>query len=146
VVQCQDTAFSQSAANQEPVRNILWLEHLSSKEETVFSLVRLALVLLGGALAVLVIENSSAFATGVHLSFFVWQTPPLAMGLWLVIACAFGAVALYVVSVQAALQERRELCGLRQRVAELERAQARAQMRGPGGPLPPFPDHESACE
>jgi len=130
----------------------------------VFSLVRLVLVLLGGALAVLVIENSSAFATGVPLSFFVWQTPPLAMGLWLVISCVFGAVVMYVVSVQAALQERRELHRLRQRVAELERAQARVQTRGLGGflqafpplivpmpgvstgPLPPLPDHESACE
>jgi uncharacterized integral membrane protein len=140
----------------------MWLEHLSSKEETVFSIVLLVIVLLGGAFAVLVIENSSAFATVAPLSFFVWQTPPLAMGLWLVISCVFGAVVLYVVSVQAAVQERRELHRLRQRVAELERAQA--QMRGPSGPLqafpplivpmpgvstgplPPFPDNESACE
>jgi uncharacterized integral membrane protein len=111
------------------------------KEETMFYLVLLVFVLLGGALAVLVIENFSAFATGVPLSFFVWQTPPLAMGLWLLLSCVFGAVVLYVVSLQAAVQERRELRRLRQRVAELEQAQA--QVRIPSGFLQAFPDNES---
>jgi len=94
-----------------------------------FYLVLLVLVLLGGSLAVLVIENVPAFATAAQLSFFVWQTPPLPMGSWLLIACVLGALVLYVVSVHAALQERRELRRLRQRVAELERAPV--QVRGP---------------
>jgi len=125
-----------------------------------FYLVLLVLVLFGGALAVLVIENVPALVTAVQLSFFVWLTPPLPMGTWLLISCLFGAVVLYVVSVRAAVQERCELGRLRQRVTELERA--RVQVRGPSGPLqafpppaglspgvssgplPPFPEHEPA--
>lgn len=61
------------------------------------------------------------------------------MGLWLLLSCVCGAVVLYVVSLQAAVQERRELRRLRQRVAELERAQARR----PGAFLQAFPDKES---
>ena len=64
-----------------------------------------------------------------------------AMGLWLLISCVFGAVVLYVVSVQAAVQERCALRRLRQRVAELERAQA--QVRIPSGFLQAFPDNAS---
>jgi len=122
-----------------------------------FYLVLLVLVLLGGSLAVLVIENVPAFATAAQLSFFVWQTPPLPMGSWLLISCVLGALVLYVVSVHAALQERRELRRLRQRVAELERAPVQVRRpNGPlqafppaglrlgvsSGPLPPFPEHE----
>jgi uncharacterized integral membrane protein len=124
-----------------------------------FYLVLLVLVLLGGGLTVLVIENVPTFVTAAQLSFFVWKTPPIPMGTWLLISCLFGAVVLYVVSIYAAFQERRELRRLRQRVAELERA--RVQVRGPSGPLqafplaglrpgvssgplPPFPKHESA--
>lgn len=123
-----------------------------------YIIVLLVIVLLGGTLAVLVIENLSSFATVAQLSFFVWQTPPIPIGLWLLISCVFGALLLYIVSVKAALQERRELRMLRQRVAELERSQAQVQARGslgprqafppptvpmPGvstGPLPPFPE------
>jgi uncharacterized integral membrane protein len=123
-----------------------------------FYIVLLVMVLLGMALAVLVIENFSFFATVAPLLFFVWQTPPLAMGLWLLISCLLGALVLYLVSLKVALQERRELRRLRQRIAELERAQAPVQVRGPSGsrqtfpplivpmpgistgPLPPFPE------
>jgi len=124
-----------------------------------FYLVLLVLVLFGGSLAVLVIENVPAFATAVQLSFFVWKTPPLPMGTWLLISCLLGAVVLYVVSIYAAFQERLELRRLRQRVAELERARVEARRpSGPlqafplaglrpgvsSGPLPPFPEYESA--
>jgi uncharacterized integral membrane protein len=105
----------------------------------VFYILLLVIVLLGGTLTVLVIENISSFATVAHLSFFVWQTPPLPIGLWLLISCLFGALLLYIVSVKVALQERRELRLLRQRVAELERSQAQVQARGPRGPMQAFP-------
>jgi uncharacterized integral membrane protein len=105
----------------------------------VFYIVLLIIVLLGGTLTVLVIENISSFVTVTQLSFFVWQTPPLPIGLWLLISCLFGALLLYVVSVKVALQERRELRMLRQRVAELERSQAQVQARGPRGPMQAFP-------
>jgi len=105
----------------------------------VFYIMLLVIVLLGGTLTVLVIENISSFVTVAQLSFFVWQTPPLPIGLWLLISCLFGALLLYVVSVKVALQERRELRMLRQRVAELERSQAQGQARGPRGPMQAFP-------
>jgi len=105
----------------------------------VFYIMLLVIVLLGGTLIVLVIENISSFVTVAQLSFFVWQTPPLPIGLWLLISCLFGALLLYVVSVKVALQERRELRMLRQRVAELERSQAQVQARGPRGPMQAFP-------
>ena len=104
-----------------------------------FYIMLLVIVLLGGTLTVLVIENISSFVTVAQLSFFVWQTPPLPIGLWLLISCLFGALLLYVVSVKVALQERRELRMLRQRVAELERSQAQGQARGPRGPMQAFP-------
>jgi len=105
----------------------------------VFYILLLVIVLLGGTLTVLVIENISSFATVAQLSFFVWQTPPLPIGLWLLISCLFGALLLYIVSVKVALQERRELRLLRQRVAELERSQTQVQARGPRGPMQAFP-------
>jgi uncharacterized integral membrane protein len=113
-------------------------------------MVFVVIVLLGGVFAVLVIENFSAFATVARLSFFVWQTPPLPIGLWLLISCLFGACMLYVASAIAAIQERRELRMLRQRVADLEQAQVKrtseplqafpppvVPMPGIHGPLPP---------
>ncbi len=100
-----------------------------------FYVVLLVIVLLGGALAVLVIENFSILATATQPSFFIWQLPPLPVGLWLLISCLYGAVMLYLLSILSALRERRELKMLRQRVAELEQAQASV----PGGPLQGYP-------
>ncbi len=113
----------------------------------------LVIVLVGGTLAVVVIQNFSTLATAVHLSFFVWRAPTLPMGLWLLISCLFGALTLYIFTLVSALQERRELRMLRRRVAELEQAQvsmsgdplrvfpspAIVPMPGIPGPFPPFP-------
>jgi uncharacterized integral membrane protein len=101
----------------------------------VFYAVLLVIVLVGGALAIVVIENFSAFAAAAQLSFLIWQTPPLPMGLWLLISCLSGALIVYLLSIPTALQERRELRMLRKRVAELEQAQSRV----PGGSLPVYP-------
>ncbi len=103
------------------------------------AMVLVVIVLLGGAFAVLVIENFSAFATVARLSFFVWQTPPLPVGLWLLISCLFGACMLYIVSAIAAIRERRELRMLRQRVAELEQAQPLQAFPPPVVPMPGIP-------
>ena len=99
------------------------------------SMVLVVIVLFGGVFAVLVIENFSAFAAVTRLSFFLWQTPPLPVGLWLLISCLFGACMLYLASAIAAIQDRRELRMLRQRVAELEQVQAKMT----SGPLQAFP-------
>jgi uncharacterized integral membrane protein len=109
-----------------------------AKEESVFYVVLLVIVvivLVGGALVIVVMENFSAFVTAAQLSFLIWQTPPLPMGLWLLISCLSGALIVYVLSVPTALQERRETRMLRKRVAELEHAQQRAA----GGSLQVYP-------
>jgi uncharacterized integral membrane protein len=101
----------------------------------VFYIVLLVIVLVGGALAVLVIENFSMLATAIQPSFFIWHMPPLPMGLWLLISCLCGALMLYLLSVLSALRERSELRTLRQLVAELEQAQVNVA----GGPLQAYP-------
>ncbi len=98
-------------------------------------IVLLMLVLVGGTLAVLVVENFSAFATAAQLSFFIWQTPPLPLGLWFLISCLLGALMMYLIAATTALRERRELRELRKRVAELEQAQVMVS----SGPLQAFP-------
>lgn len=98
-------------------------------------IVLLMLVLLGGTLAVLVVENFSAFATAAQLWFFMWQAPPLPLGLWLLSSCLLGALMIYLIAAITALRERRELRELRKRVAELEQAQAMVS----NGPLQAFP-------
>jgi uncharacterized integral membrane protein len=101
----------------------------------VFYVVLLVLVLPGGALAVLVIENFALLSTATQLSFFIWHMPPLPMGLWLLISCLYGALMLYLLSILSALRERREIRMLRQRVAELEQAHVNV----PVGPLQAYP-------
>ena len=98
-------------------------------------IVLLMLVLLGGTLAVLVVENFSAFATAAQLSFFMWQTPPLPLGLWLLSSCLLGALMMYLIAATSALRERRELRELRKGLADLEQAQAMVS----NGPLQAFP-------
>lgn len=98
-------------------------------------IVLLMLVLLGGTLAVLVVENFSAFATAAQVSFFMWQAPPLPLGLWLLSSCLLGALMMYLIAAITALRERHELRELRKRVAELEQAQAMVS----NGPLQAFP-------
>lgn len=100
---------------------------IQAREEIVLFFVLLIIGLIGGALAVLVVENFSIFATGVQLSFFTWYTPSLPIGLWLVISCLCGASILYLLSIPITLRERHELYLLRKRVEELEQAQQSAQ-------------------
>src|SRR5260370_38777591 len=97
------------------------LEHSSCREETVLSMVLVVIVLFGGVFAVLVIENFSAFAAVTRLSFFLWQTPPLPVGLWLLISCLFGACMLYIASPMADIQDRRVLRILRRCATDIER-------------------------
>ncbi len=101
----------------------------------VIYIVLLILVLVGGTLAVLVVENFSAFATAAQLSFFIWQTPPLPLGLWLLISCLLGALMMYLIAATTALRGRRELRELRKRVAVLEQGQVMFS----SGPLQAFP-------
>ncbi len=128
----------------------------SLEEGPVLYILLVIFVLVSGSMAVLIVENFAAFSTGMQLSFFGLPLPPIPLGLLLLISCLLGAALLYTVTVVSALQERRELQALRQRVAELEQAQARmpafpqqlspsliVPMPGITGPLPPVPPYPS---
>lgn len=106
-----------------------------TREEIVFYAVLLVIGLIGVGLAVLVVENFSAFAVAAQLSFFAWYTPSLPIGLWILISCLFGALIMYLLSIPIALRDRRELSILRKKVAQLEQAQRSA----PGGSLQVYP-------
>lgn len=58
------------------------------------------------------------------LSLFVWQTQPLPVGWLLLLAFLLGALMLYLITIGAAVDDRRELKELRARVAELENSMA----------------------
>ncbi|MGH2496193.1 MAG: lipopolysaccharide assembly protein LapA domain-containing protein [Ktedonobacteraceae bacterium] len=80
-------------------------------------------ILMGGALAVLAYENFATLMIESHLTLFGWHAPALPLGVLLLLACLLGALPLYMVTVLAALRDRRQLAKLRQRVAELEQGQ-----------------------
>lgn len=96
----------------------------SLEEEAVLVVVLIIFVLAGGLLAVLAYENSATLEMEVHLKVFGWHAPALPLGAVLLLACLLGAALLYVVTVLSAWRDRRQLAKLRQRVAELEQAQA----------------------
>lgn len=91
-------------------------------------LVLLICLLAGSALAIVALQNLSVEA---QFTLFIWQTPRIPLGLFVVIAFLLGAVLLYIISVLSALQDRREVKSLRRRVTELEQAGAKV----PSGPL-----------
>src|ERR1700730_12009653 len=93
--------------------------------------------LVGSFLTVLAIQN---LATSVHITLFVWQSPGLPVGVLLVGAFLLGAVLLYLVSALSAMRERRELKGLRKRVAEMEKEKEKATVvQAPSMPSMPMP-------
>jgi uncharacterized integral membrane protein len=91
----------------------------------------LILVLIGGSLTLLMLQNSAP----AHFSLFGWQLPEMPLGVLLLAAFLLGALLLYAVAVASAWQDRREVKQLRTRIAELEQA----QMRRPGGPVQAVP-------
>lgn len=78
----------------------------------------LLFVLVIAGLTALTFEN---FQSDVALSLFSWHTPPLPVGLLLMLAFCLGALVLYGVAAAWAWQDTRELKRLRLRVAELEK-------------------------
>ena len=73
--------------------------------------------LVGSVLVVLMIEN---LTTTVQFMVFAWQSPPIGLGLLVLLAFILGALLLYVVSALSALRDRSEKRHLRRRVEELE--------------------------
>ncbi|GCE13439.1 LapA family protein [Tengunoibacter tsumagoiensis] len=95
-----------------------------------FYLVLLFLLVFGGVLTVVAVDNLS---TPVHVSLLLWATPDLPIGLWIVTAFLLGALLLYIVSAISAWHERREIRKLRKRIGQLEEqiASARASIQTP---------------
>lgn len=98
----------------------------SIEEEVLLIVVIIIFILAGGALAVLAYENFATLTIEVHLKLFGWHAPVLPLGVLLLLTCLLGALLLYIVTVLSALRDRRQLAKLRQRVTELEEAQAQA--------------------
>src|SRR5712692_1228306 len=95
-------------------------------------LVLIICLLVGSALTIVALQN---LLTEVQFMLFIWSTPPIPLGLLVLVAFLLGALVLYIVSLLSAVQDRREVRRLRRRVSELERAAARA----PSGPLTKAP-------
>jgi len=85
-------------------------------------------VVVTAGLAVLAFEN---FLNDVSLSFIIWNTPPLPVGLMLLVSFLLGAAVLFLVAAASAMDDRRELKRLRWRVKELEGVIARAARAAP---------------
>jgi uncharacterized integral membrane protein len=94
----------------------LWLSILS-EEATMFYLLLLIFVLVGGVVTLVTVEN---LMTPVHLTLFLWQTPALPLGLVLLAFFLLGALLLYLVSAISAWSDKRELQHLHQRINQLE--------------------------
>jgi uncharacterized integral membrane protein len=79
----------------------------------------------------------------VTLSFIFGQTQPLPVGLLLLLAFLLGALMLYLITVSAAVEDRRAIKRLRARVVELEQAAPARQTtppeQSPPVSLPPSP-------
>lgn len=75
----------------------------------------------------------------VTLSFVFGQTQPLPVGWLLLLAFLLGALVLYLITVSAAVEDRRELKRLRARVVELEQATPARPITPPEQPLPVSP-------
>jgi uncharacterized integral membrane protein len=95
----------------------------------VWYLIIVAFVLVGGVLAVLMVQN---ILTDVSLSLFIWQIHAIPLGVLLLSTFVLGALLLYLVSLASAWHDVREIRRLQQRVADLEQLTARLS----SGPLP----------
>ncbi len=76
----------------------------------------LLFVLVGAALAVVVVNNASP----IQIAFFTWQSPELPVGVVMAGAVIVGAILLYLITTVSALQDWHELRQLRDRVRSLE--------------------------
>lgn len=74
-------------------------------------------LLLGGLVTLIAVLN---LTQSVQLDLFFWSISALPVGVWLIAAFLFGAIALYLVSVLSAVGDRRQIKALRQQVLSLE--------------------------
>jgi uncharacterized integral membrane protein len=83
----------------------------------VFSLILVVILLIGGLVTFIAVQNLTPL---VHLNLLFWQTPDLPLGIWLIAAFLCGAIVLYLVTMLSALGDRHKMKVLRKRVLALE--------------------------
>jgi uncharacterized integral membrane protein len=112
-----------------------WAEY--SEEMAMLYVAFFVFVVVTAGLAVLAFEN---LLKDVSLSLIFWNTPPLPVGLMLLLSFLLGAAVLFLVAAAAAMDDRRELKRLRWRVKELEGVMAKAApAASPVFPMPGMP-------
>jgi uncharacterized integral membrane protein len=108
----------------------------------VLYLILVLLLLVGGTVTWITIHNLTSQQA---LEVFIWQTPPLPVGLLILLAFLLGALLLYIVSILSALGDYYEMRQLRKRVAALEQQiaanveQPPSATSGPTIPMPGMP-------
>lgn len=105
--------------------------YFALKGAVVLYLILVLLLLVGSALIWITLHNLSSQQA---LDVFIWHTPPLPVGLLILLMFLLGALLLYTVSILSALHDYSSMRQLRKRVAELEQ-QIAAKAQEP--PLPP---------
>lgn len=98
-------------------------------------LILVLLLLVASAVTWITIDNLSSHLV---LEVFIWQTPPLPVGLLILLAFLLGALLLYIVSVLSAVGDYYEMRQLRKRVAALEQ-QIAAHVQEPPPPITSSP-------
>ena len=98
-----------------------------------FFILLIVFLLIGGFLTFVAVQNMT---TPVHITLFGWQSPTMALGLWVIAAFLLGAILLYLVAVISATGDRRELKKLREQVKTLEQFKTNsARLHALTGPL-----------
>jgi uncharacterized integral membrane protein len=85
----------------------------------------IALIVFGVVTAGLAVLAFGNLLNDVSLSLIFWNTPPLPVGLMLLLSFLLGGAVLFLVAAASAMDDRRELKRLRWRVKELEGVVAR---------------------
>ena len=80
-------------------------------------LILIVFLLIGGLVTFIAVLN---ITSPVHLNLFLWQTPDLPFGAWLIASFLCGAIVLYLVSVLSALGDRRNIKVLQKQVLALQ--------------------------
>ena len=108
----------------------------------------IALIVFGVVTAGLAVLAFGNLLNDVSLSLIFWNTPPLPVGLMLLLSFLLGGAVLFLVAAASAMDDRRELKRLRWRVKELEGVVARAApvapVASPISPVVPMPGMSGA--
>lgn len=105
-----------------------------SEEGFVFYLVLVLIVLVGGVLTLVAVQN---LGNPIQLEVLIWQSPAIPVGFLLLGVFILGAFLLYLASVGSATSDREQIKKLRKRVKELEQQAQQSQNQPPQSPQVP---------